>query len=160
MSQEILKEKLEVIKDLVEECLAELGAPRKKPARTSSDVIKKETLVKNISLQIVNKIGDCDESDAIKNQVLDKRSAEGKVLLCFYLSHKYFRNEWLTSGDIEKITSELGVKIDKKNVTNYLTDLRQYLESGAVRKKGQPTPYRLNRKGVRRFEEIIHAKEI
>jgi len=27
-----------------------------------------------------------------------------------------------------------------------------------VRKKGQPTPYRLNRKGMKRFEEIIYGK--
>jgi len=159
MSQDRLKEKLEAIKSLVEECLTELGAPAKKPVQASSSVNQKEAPENDLFLQIVNKIGDCDECDAIRKQAIDKRSAEGKVLLCFYISYRYFENAWLTSGDVEKITSELGVKIDKKNASNYLTTFRQYLESGAVRKKGQPTPYRLNRKGVKRFEEIIHVKE-
>lgn len=159
MSQRTLKEKLEAVKNLVDECLVELGTSAKKSARVGSDIDHKERPAKDISLQIVNKIGECDESDAIQKHVLDKRSAEGKILLCFYISHKYFENEWLETGHIEKITAELGIKIDRRNATNYLIEFRKYLESGAARKKGQPTPYRLNRKGVKRFEEIINEKE-
>lgn len=111
-------------------------------------------------LAMVNKIGDCGESDEIQNKVLDKADMEGKILLCFYISHKYFKNAWLTTGEIEKITSGLGTKITAGNVSNKITGgLRKYLESGAVRKQGQPTPYRLNRKGIKRFDEIIHVTE-
>lgn len=111
-------------------------------------------------LSITNKIGECDESEEIQNRVLDKTDMEGKILLCFYISHKYFKNAWLTTGDIEKITSGLGTKITAGNASNKITGgLRKYLESGTVRKKGQRTPYRLNRKGVKRFEEIIHTKK-
>ncbi|MGC9603154.1 MAG: hypothetical protein ABSF47_01640 [Minisyncoccia bacterium] len=114
----------------------------------------------NLILAIVNKIGECDESEEIQNKVLDQRSTEGKILLCFYISHKYFKNTWLTTGDIEKITSGLGTKIAIGNVSNKIKgELRQYLESGAVRKQGQPTPYRLNRKGVKRFEEMLRAEK-
>ena len=111
----------------------------------------------NLVLSIVNKIGDCDETEKIQKRVLDKRSMEARIMLCFYISHKYSNNAWLTTGDIEKITSELGIKIDKRNSTNKMKDLRQYLESGSARRKGQPTPYRLNRQGVKRFEEILNA---
>jgi hypothetical protein len=151
MPQETLKEKLEAIKALVDECLAELGAPIRKPTRLNSGH-SPQAAVKDLPLQIANKIGDCDESNAIQLRVLDRRSMDGKILLCFYVSSKYFGNAWLTSGDIEKITSQLGVKIDKRNASNSLAKLRQYLESGAVRKGGQPTPYRMNRKGVQRLE--------
>lgn len=113
----------------------------------------------SLILSIVNKIGECDESEAIQSKILDQRSADGKILLCFYISYKYFKNAWLTTGDIEKITSNLGVKIDVRNIANKVKELRQYLESGATRKKGQPTPYRLNRKGVKRFEEILNQNE-
>jgi len=110
-------------------------------------------------LAIVNKADDCDESDEIQGKVLDQKSMEGKILLCFYISHKYFNNSWLTTGNVEKITSGLGSKIDIGNISNKIRgELRKYLESGAVRKKGQPTPYRLNRKGMKRFEEIIYGK--
>lgn len=112
-------------------------------------------------LSITNKIGECEEDDKIQNEVLDKTDMEGKILLCFYISHKYFKNAWLTTGDIEKITSGLGTKITAGNTSNKITGgLRKYLESGTVRKKGQPTPYRLNRGGAKRFEEIIYTKKI
>ena len=111
-------------------------------------------------LAMVNKIGDCSEGEEIQNKVLDKTDMEGKILLCFYISHKYFKNAWLTTGEIEKITSGLGTKITAGNASNKITGgLRKYLESGSVRKQGQPTRYRLNRKGVRRFEEIIYSKD-
>jgi hypothetical protein len=158
MPQEILKKKLEAIRDLVGECLQQLGAAPQAFGGTSH-AVEKEELAKDITLQIVNKVGNCEESEDIQKQILDKRGAEGRILLGFYISYKYFSNEWLTSGDIENITAELGVKIDGRNVTNYLKEYRKHLESGAARKKGQSTPYRLNRMGAKRFEEIIHAKE-
>ena len=111
-------------------------------------------------LAMVNKIGECNESEEIQSKVLDKADMEGKILLCFYISHKYFKNAWLTTGDIEKITSGLGTKITAGNVSNKITGgLRKYLESGSVRKKGQSTPYRFNRKGMKRFEEILNRNE-
>ncbi|MDD4902144.1 MAG: hypothetical protein PHE24_03330 [Patescibacteria group bacterium] len=114
----------------------------------------------DLILSIVNRVGDCDESEEVQIKVLDQKGVEAKILLCFYVSYKYFKNVWLTTGDIEKITSGLGTKIDVGNVSNKIKKgIRQYLESGTVIKKGQPTPYRLNRKGVKRFEEIIYEKE-
>lgn len=113
---------------------------------------------KNVLLLIINKVGDCEESDAIHKKVLDKKGMEPKILLCFYISYKYFNNNWLTTGSVEKITSGLGVKIAVPNVsTKIKKGLHLYLEGGAVRKNGQPTPYRLNRNGGKRFEEILHA---
>jgi hypothetical protein len=153
MQNKTLKEKLETIIILARECLDELGEET-----VSVKTISKKTDV-GLWLKIVNMIGDCDESVVIQTNVLDKRSSERKILLCFYISHKYFGNEWLTTGDVEKITAELGVKIDRRNASNYLKTLHSYLESGAARKRGQPTPYRLNRKGIKYFEEIIHGKE-
>lgn len=158
MANQTLKEKLETIISLAHECLGELGetsnaTPVKEAAKDT-----KETDA-GITLKIVNKIGDCDEADDIQTKVLDKRDRSGRVLLCLYISQKYFGNAWLTTGDIEKITSELGVKVEISNVTKSLKSLRSYIESGSVRRKGQSTPYRLNRKGRKHFEEIIHGKE-
>ena len=61
----------------------------------------------------------------MQTKILDQRSAEGKILLCFYISYKYFKNIWLNTGNIEEITSNLGVKIDVRNVTNKISELRQ-----------------------------------
>jgi len=80
------------------------------------------------------------------------------VLLCLYVADKYFSRAWLTSGQIAKATAELGIKIDQGQASRKLKELRTYLESGSARKDGQPTPYRLNRLGLNRFEEMLNAK--
>lgn len=154
MNQPTLKEKLEAIIHLAEESLQELGSPVGKAGKSSASS-EATTPASDLVLQIVNKVGDCDEAEAIQTTVLDVRKPEGKLLLPFYIAHKYFENAWLTSRHIESITSGLGVKIAKNNVSNYLVEYKKYLESGSVRKKGQATLYRLNRNGVKRFEQII-----
>jgi len=134
------------------------GGPRSKGQDREtgqSDVDSSPDLV----LSIVNKISDCDEGEEIQRKILDKKSMDAKIILCLFISHKYFDNAWLTTGDIEKITSELGIKIDKRNAANKMKEIRQYLESASTRRKGQPTPYRLNRKGANRFSEILQGKQ-
>ncbi len=110
----------------------------------------------DIVLEITNKIGDCQENESIQKKVLDQRNPQNKIMLCFYISSKYFGNTWLTSGKIEKITSQLGVKINIAQISRSLVKLRSYLESAASRRNGQPTPYRLNRNGLKYFETILN----
>ena len=129
------------------------GHPKEKSA---IEEVQEES-VEDIALAIANKTTDCDESADIQTKVLDGRSVDAKVLMCFYISHKYFGNAWLTSGDVQRITAELGVKIAVGNASNARKKLRTYLETGKVRKKGSPTPCRLNRSGVKRFEEILNG---
>lgn len=166
MNEDKLRNFVRNIELLLEELKSELSIEKSEHVELEKNINssdKKYTGTKNSSdfiLLIVNKIGDCEESEQLKSKILDVRNQEAKLLLCFFISYKYFSNQWLNSGDIEKITSELGVKIDKRNITNKLKEIRQYLESGATRKKGQATPYRLNRKGVTRFGEILNAKKI
>jgi len=113
----------------------------------------------DLILSIINKVGDCTESEGIQSEILNQKSMEAKILLCFYISYKYFKNNWLTTGDIERITSGLDVKIAIGNVSNKIkSNLRQYLESGSVRRKGLPTPYRLNRKGAKYFESLLNPR--
>lgn len=111
-------------------------------------------------MNIVNKIKNCEKSDKIETQVLDKNDQEGRILLPYYISYKYFLNRCLTTVDIEKITGELGVKIKAPNVANKIKEsLLRYLDSDSPRKRGKPTPYKLNRKGVKHFEEILKISE-
>mgnify|MGYP003395754125 CR=1 len=154
MSQKTLEEKLKTIKSLAEECLSELGST---PKQSQPRTVEEKEPDSDIVLQIVNKVGDCEEADAIERTVLKKRSADARILMCLYIAYKYFDKQWLTTGDIEKITSELSVKVDARNGSNNVKGLRQYVESGSARKKGQPTPYRLNRKGAEHFEGILNA---
>lgn len=151
MSQEI-QEMIDRIA-LLENRVALLEQNHKKPVPEEKD----DTEVDDINLAIANKITTCDEAELIQHKVLDVRSVEAKILLCLYISSKYFNNAWLTSGSIERITSELGVKVTQPNASSKLKSMRSNLESGKVRKNGLPTPYRLNRSGQKRFEEILHG---
>ena len=120
MYKETLIQKLGNIKILADECLEALDQLAKDSSTTAPIADVRRASAKDIALQIANKAKDCDESEVIQKQVLDKHNREGKILLCFYISYKYFSNEWLITGDVEKITSELGVKIDARNATNCL----------------------------------------
>lgn len=116
-----------------------------------------ENSAQDIVLQIANKATDCDESAAMQEKALDG-NVEARILLCYYVAHKYFDRAWLTSGDIERITAELGVKVKTSNASSKIKEsLRSYLESGITRRNGRPTPYRLNRNGERYFESILHG---
>ena len=95
----------------------------------------------------------------IEKEVLDKNSIQNRVLLPFYICYKYFPEQGLTSGNIEKITEELGVRVRTPNVSNAITNsLWKYLAGDSSRKKGKAGVYRLNRKGVNYFESILKLK--
>src|SRR6266481_1911216 len=122
-----------------------IAALEEHPKSEKEFVEMRESDIEDLALAIANKAKDCNESEHIQKKVLDVRNPEAKVLMCFYVSYKYFGNAWLTSGDVERITSELGVKIATGNASNYIKALRANLESGKARKKGSATPCRLNR---------------
>ena len=148
--KEILR-RLEVVEGRVSVLEGHKTAKAEAPAEADSEEVE------NLALAIANKAKDCDETDAIQQKVLDVRNPEGKVLLCYYISYKYFGNAWLKTGDIVHITSELGVKIALGNASNYVKGLRASLESNGARKQGVSTLYRLNRNGAKRFEQILNG---
>ncbi|HEV2112473.1 MAG TPA: hypothetical protein VGT99_14035 [Gammaproteobacteria bacterium] len=156
MNTELLKQRLLTIRDMVDECLANVGNSSDNSLAASSSRKAEANSVEDIAVVIANKAGDCEEAPKLK-KLLDKPSPEIKILLCFYISYKYFDNHWLTTGHIAVATSELGIKIDQGQASNKIKELRRYVESGSSRKKGQPTPYRLNRLGLNRFEELMNG---
>ena len=153
------REKLEQIILLAQACLGD-------SAKTvSSHVTKKASREPDAAgsatdvLGIANMIGTCEESEVIQKKVLDTDNNEAKVLMCLYVSHKYFSNSWLQTGDIVRITLHIGVKVETSTASKILKRLQPYLESSSMRKNGLPTPYRLNRKGVKYFETILYGND-
>lgn len=122
----------------------------------NNDKIDSETST-DLVLQIVNKINDCDETEPLVS-ILEGRARQPKVMMCFYISWKYFSNARISSSNVDRITTELGSKIDQRNATNVLKEIRKYLESDTARKKGIKVSYRLNRQGVKFFEAILNDK--
>jgi len=157
MNNQNLITKLNEIKKLAEECLESLtdvNIPKKKKT------IMKEKKKVDATVSIVNKIKDCDEFEKIEKEVLDKSSISNRVLLPFYICYKYFPQQGLTTGDVEKITEQLGVRVKTPNVSNAITgSLWKFLAGDSSRKKGKVVVYKLNRKGAKYFESVLELKE-
>ncbi len=161
MDNQILFAKLNEIKRLAEEGLTALSgdhAPKHK--QISKKENKKDGASPDPILLIVNKIKDCEESEKIDAQILNKISLPAKVLLPFYICYKYFPEQGLTTGDIEKITSQLRVRVKVPNVSKAVANsLQKYLAGDSTRGRGKTSRYKLNLKGAKYFESLLNPNE-
>ena len=161
MDNQTLFAKLNEIKKLAEEGLAVLSGdhvPKRK--QISKKENKKDGAFPDSILLIVNKIKDCEESEKIDAQVLNKISLPAKVLLPFYICYKYFPEQGLTTGDIEKITSQLRVRVKVPNVSKAVAgSLQKYLAGDSIRGRGKTSRYKLNLKGAKYFESLLNPNE-
>lgn len=161
MDNRTLFTKLNEIKRLAEEGLAALsGEHVPKHKRITKKENKKDGTFLDPILLIVNKIKNCEESEKIEKEILDKTSMTGRVLLPFYICYKYFPQQGLTTGDIQETTSQLRVKIQTPNVSNAISgSLQKYLEGNSIRVRGKAVIYKLNRKGAKYFESLLNPNE-
>lgn len=163
MDNKDLIAKLNQIKLLVDSCLASLDSDKS----NIQDIFSQKGLGMNanektddIVLLVVNKIKNCPESEKIDSQILAKSAISGRVLLPYYICYKYFPERGLITGDVEKITSELRVRVKTPNVSNSITNsLWKYLDGDSSRVKGKPVIYKLNRKGANYFESLLNQND-
>jgi hypothetical protein len=72
--------------------------------------------------EIVNLAKNCDEAEKIERQILDRASQVDRTLLPLYLVHEHLENAFgLSSGDISKITTDLGVPVSTPNASTTLS---------------------------------------
>lgn len=107
--------------------------------------------------KLVSLIRDCDEAQAIEDKILDFRDNLHLVLLpIFVLNWHLDENSGLTSGDISRITDQLGVKVLTSNASGILSGRGKSFVSGdSVRKKGSPVRYKLTRRGMQYMKDVI-----
>lgn len=110
--------------------------------------------------KIVNLVKDCDEAEVIETQVLDRSGQVNRVLLPLYIVHEHMSNAiGLTSGDVKRITTDLGIPIGTANASTTLSKTAsKYVIGDATRRRGQPVRYKLSRRGLKYFKSIL--KEI
>lgn len=160
MNDLTLLNKLKQAKELINECIEHQNSDTKQK-RVFKEYQKdsRKKISTDILSQIVNKIHSCKENEKIEQNILDKTLLAGRILLPLYICHKYFPDQVLTTGDIEKITSELNIKIASSNISKEIKNsLRKYLESDSARIKGRIIYYKLNRKGAKYFESLLNVK--
>ena len=106
---------------------------------------------------IVNEVKSCDEAENIERRILDKSSQVDRTLLPLYIVHEYFDNKHgLSSGDINKITTQLSVPVSQPNASKTLSGTAsKYVTGDTARKKGSKVRYKLNRRGVTYLKSVI-----
>lgn len=123
---------------------------------------KKDISKKQVDLaEIVNLVKNCDEAEAIETQILDRISQVNRVLLPLYIVHESMGNEFsLTSGDLNKITTDLGIPIRQPNIARTLSgSAKGYVIGDKVRRRGQAVRYKLSRRGVKYMKEVLKGTE-
>jgi len=110
--------------------------------------------------KIVNLIKDCEEAENIEKNILDRASAINRVLLPLYIVNKHLDNKiGMQSGDISKITKQLGTPISQPNASTILSgSASRYVMGDKTRKHGQPVKYKLNRRGLQYIKNVITGK--
>ena len=110
--------------------------------------------------QIINLIKTCDDAEKIEAKILDKVSQVNRILLPLYMAHEYFNNaRSLTSGEVSKITTDLGIPVSRSNASTTLSGTAsRYVIGDKVRKKGQAVRYKLSRRGLQYLKSLLSGK--
>jgi len=110
--------------------------------------------------EIVRLVKDCDEAEAIERNVLNRSSQVDRTLLPLYIVHEYLSNAFsLSSGEISKVTTDLGVPVSQPNASTTLSGTAaKYVIGDRVRKRGQPVRYKLSRRGMQYMQSVIRSQ--
>lgn len=109
---------------------------------------------------IIEHIKNCDRAESIEANVLDKAGQVNRILLPLFIVHEYMGNvNRLTSGEVSRITRDLGIPVQQPNASRILSrTASKYVIGDKVRKKGQTVHYELNRRGVQYFQRVLDGK--
>jgi hypothetical protein len=110
---------------------------------------------------IVNYVKSCEEAEGIETRILDQTNQLTRVLLPMYIVYEHMNNAFgLTSGQINKITVQLGVPVKLPNVSKTLAgSAAKHVIGDTVRKSGQAVKYKLSRRGHAYLKEVITGQK-
>lgn len=137
---------------------AEVRRPSgRKTSQRKAPVAKVDAGDKPDLTEIVNLIKTCDEAESIEENILDHAGQVDRILLPLYIVHEHLGNAFgLTSGDISKITIDLGIPVSTPNASTRLSGTAsRYVVGDSVRKKGRAVRYKLHRRGVQYLKSVI-----
>jgi len=78
-----------------------------------------------------------------------------------YIVFEHMSNDYaLTSGQISRVTNELGVPVQQPNASKTLSGAAaKYVIGDTVRKNGQAVRYKLSRRGHAYLKEVIKGRK-
>lgn len=134
----------------------------KKKGQKLNDKERQEVSGTDIEItEIVNLVKNCDQAQVIEEQILDRTGQVNRAILPLYIVHEYMENKFgLTTGEVNKITKELGIPISPANISHtYSGSAKRYVLADRVRKRGQPVRYKLSRRGVTYLKGVLKDTE-
>ena len=130
---------------------------RRKKGGVSSKNLEEQASETVDIVGIVNHIKDSNDYNKIETNVLDEKQNLPRILMCMYYANEYKEGIHLTTGHVEAITDQMGVKITKSNAGNKIKNNQKYFNSKNARKKGHIVYYKLSRAGEKKFLEILES---
>ena len=106
-------------------------------------------------VSVVNGINGADNYNIIDENIITKRDVLPRILLVFYFANKLYPDAYITTTDVEKVTNQLGIRIQYQNVGKQIKKNQKYFTASSVRKRGIPAKYKINRQGKDEFEKIV-----
>lgn len=128
---------------------------------TSDSTTKKHEAAQVDLTEIINLVKNCDESEKIETEILDKTSQVNRILLPLYIVHEHLDNSFgLTSVEISNITKELGIPMQQPNVSRTLSGTAsKYVISDGLRRRGKSVRYKLTRRGLTYIKDTLRRNK-
>jgi hypothetical protein len=129
----------------------ESAAEKSEPAPEDVDLIS----------LVVNAIKSSEHAELIEQKILDQRNQLNRVLLPLFIVHEELGNKYeLTSGDIAKITRELGVPVGQPDVSKTLAgEASRFVLGDKTRSRGKAVRYKMMRRGVQYLAGVLEIGE-
>ncbi len=110
-------------------------------------------------LKVVQRIKKSSHFKAIETKILRESNQINRILLSSYFGESIFRQEGLTTGEIESITKALGVPLRQTNIS---AQMKRYsalytIDGTGVPRRGIVVHYRLNQQGRKKFETLLQT---
>ena len=106
---------------------------------------------------IVETIKNCKGAESIETTVLDKTGQVNRILLPLFIVHEHMANAYgLTSGEVSQVMTDLGIPIRIQNASTTLSGTAsRYVIGDKIRQKSQAVRYKLSRRGLKYFKEVL-----
>ena len=109
---------------------------------------------------IVEAISDSDDYDAIDTHILSKVGQLARIIMCLKFASTTLESPQLTTGNIELITDQLGIKITPQNAGKVIKRNLKYFTASSVRRQGAIIKYKLNRKGLDAYDKLLKGEKL
>lgn len=93
----------------------------------------------------------------VEQNIIEKKGMLQKIMMCMYFAKDLFDPPYLTTGQVEATTDQMGIKIGMANAGAKIRKNLKYFSKG--KKKGRTVLYKLNLPGEKAFEKFMKGEK-